>query len=188
MFVAYGTQAAVENGATAPAFTLSDIHGNKVSLADHAGKWVVLEWVNPGCPFVMKFYNAGAMQKLQQDAAAAGVVWLVINSTNPQHGDYQSPEKARAWTAEHKVKAPWLLDPDGKVGKAYGAVTTPHMYVISPEGKLVYQGAIDSIRSANSDDIAKADNFVLAALAEARAGKAVSRAMTRPYGCSIKYP
>jgi len=178
---------AVANGSAAPAFTLKDVAGKEVSLADFAGKYVVLEWVNPGCPFVKKFYDVGAMQRMQREAAAKDVVWLSINSTTPSHGDYMSPEQTAKYIAEKQVASTWLMDPEGTVGKAYDARRTPHMYVINPEGILIYQGAIDDNPSANPDDIAGALNYVTTALEQAMAGKPVSTDNTRPYGCSIKY-
>lgn len=180
-------RAEVSVGETAPAFTLKDASGKEVSLSDFAGKFVVLEWSNPSCPFVVKFYEPGAMQKLQAQAAEMGAVWLTVNSTHPSSGDYQKPEEAAAWAKEAGVKSTWLLDPEGTVGKAYGARNTPHMFVISPEGKVIYNGAIDSIRSSKSSDIEKADNYVMAALQQAKAGEAVKTPSTRPYGCSVKY-
>lgn len=179
--------AAVENGQTAPGFTLSDMNGQSVSLADYAGKTVVLEWINPGCPFVRKFYDEQHMPAFQKAAAEMGVVWLAINSTSPSNGDYMTPEVTREWAGKHGFAATWLLDPEGTVGKAYGARTTPHMFIISPDGKVVYQGAIDSVRDAKPSSIDGATNYVMDALKALAAGKAVPDAQTRPYGCSVKY-
>jgi peroxiredoxin len=180
--------AAVQVGEAAPAFTATDASGKTVSLADFKGRHVVLEWVNPGCPFVVKHYGSGNMQSTQKTANDKGVVWLAINSTNKDHGDYRAPESMQGWMQGHKAVAnATLMDSDGKVGRAYGARTTPHMYVIDPSGKLVYAGAIDSKPSANPADITSATNHVKAALAETLAGKAVSVASTKPYGCSVKY-
>lgn len=179
---------AVENGAAAPDFSLPTATGEVVTLSEHAGKVVVLEWVNPGCPFVKKFYSVGAMQRFQAEAAAKGVVWLAINSTNPAHGDYMDQAESAAWAAENGVNAPWLLDEDGAVGKAYGARTTPHIYIIDAAGKVVYQGAIDSIRDAKPSSIDEATNYVMEGLTAVLAGGSPEPAQTRPYGCSVKYP
>jgi len=183
-----GLAAAATVGQPAPAFTATDVSGKTVSLADFKGKHVVLEWVNPGCPFVVKHYGAGNMQATQKDAVAKGVVWLAVNSTAADHGDYRKPAEMAAWMQGHQAAATHtLMDADGKVGRAYGARTTPHMYVIDPKGTLVYAGAIDSKPTANPADIAGATNHVKQALAEATTGKPVSVAQTRPYGCSVKY-
>jgi peroxiredoxin len=181
------THAAVSNGAAAPDFTLKAADGSDVTLSALRGSWVVLEWVNPGCPFVVKFYNVGAMQKFQQQAIAMGARWLVINSTTPSHQDYMDNAKTRAYIADKNVQIPWLDDSAGTVGKAYDARTTPHMFIINPEGVVVYQGAIDSIRSANAADIDKAENYVMTALAAAMKGEPIANEQTRPYGCSVKY-
>ncbi|NDV62756.1 thioredoxin family protein [Puniceicoccales bacterium CK1056] len=179
--------AAVETGQVAPAFTLEDIEGNTVSLSEFAGKTVVLEWVNPGCPFVRKFYDNQDMPAFQKAAAEMGVVWLSINSTNPGHKDYLTNAAAASWASEHGFAATWLVDSDGKVGQAYGARTTPHMFIIDAEGKIAYQGAIDSVRDAKPSSIAGATNYVMDALKALDAGEPVSDAQTRPYGCSVKY-
>jgi peroxiredoxin len=175
-------------GQPAPAFTATDASGKTVSLADFKGKHVVLEWVNPGCPFVVKHYSSGNMQGTQKEATAKGVVWLAINSTAADAGDYLKPAEMAQWMQGQKAAATaTLMDADGKVGKAYGARTTPHMYIVDPQGKLVYAGGIDDKPSTNIADIAKATNHVKVALNETLAGKAVSQASTRPYGCSVKY-
>jgi len=179
--------AAVENGEKAPDFTLKTMTGEEVSLSDYSGKTVVLEWINPGCPFVRKFYTRGDMGKFQKEAAEMDVVWLAINSTNPGHRDYMSPAETKEWADEHDFKATWLMDPEGKVGEAYGARTTPHMYIIDKSGNVVYQGAIDSIRDADPDSIAKATNYVMDGLKAMKYGKDIPDAQTRPYGCSVKY-
>jgi peroxiredoxin len=179
--------AAVETGSMAPDFTLTDLKGNEVSLSDYKGQTVVLEWTNPGCPFVKKFYDKGHMGKFQEKAAEMDVVWLTINSTNPDHRDYLTDAESKAWAKKHGVASTWLKDADGKVGQAYGARTTPHMYIIDGSGKLVYQGAIDSIRDAKPSSVDEADNYVMAALASMAAGKPVADGNTRPYGCSVKY-
>lgn len=175
-------------GQPAPAFTAVDTAGKTVSLADFKGKHVVLEWVNPGCPYVVKHYGSGNMQGTQREATGKGVVWLSINSTATDASDYRKPADMAAWMQQQKAaSSTTLMDADGKVGRAYGARTTPHMYVIDPAGKLVYAGAIDSIPSSRQSDIANATNHVKVALSEALAGKPVSTPVTRPYGCSVKY-
>lgn len=175
-------------GQPAPAFTATDTSGKTVSLADFKGRHVVLEWVNPGCPYVQKHYNAANMQATQQAATAQGVVWLAINTTARDHVDYKAPADMAAWMKAHKAAATaTLMDSSGQVGRAYGARTTPQMFVINPAGLVVYAGAIDSKATANPADIATATNHVKAALTDTLAGKAVSVASTRPYGCSVKY-
>lgn len=180
--------AAAAIGQPAPAFTLTDTAGRTVSLADFKGKHVVLEWVNPGCPFVQKHYDAGNMQATQKGAAERGVVWLAINSTATSSRDYLAPAALASWMSNHKAAATaTLMDVDGKAGRAYGARTTPHMYVIDPQGRLVYAGAIDSRPTANPADIRTATNYVNQALADALAGRPVATPVTQPYGCTIKY-
>lgn len=181
------TWAAASVGQPAPGFTLNDTAGKPVRLADFKGRAVVLEWNNPGCPFVRKHYQ-GNMQALQKEAAAQGVVWLAINSTETASGDYLSPAQLARWMQD-KQAAPTatLMDEDGTAGRAYGARVTPHMYIVSAQGVLVYAGGIDSIPSARVDDIPKATNFVRQALAEIKAGKPVSVTTSQAYGCSVKY-
>ncbi len=176
-------------GQAAPDFSLTDVNGKAVKLSEFKGKTVVLEWTNPGCPFVVKHYGSNNMQSLQKDATAKGVVWLAINSTEKNHTDYLAPAKLNAkMNGEWKAAASYLLmDESGKVGQAYTAKTTPHMYVIDPSGKLVFAGGIDDKRSANPADVKTAKNFVRAALDETLAGKPVSVATATPYGCSVKY-
>jgi len=176
-------------GEPAPAFTLTDLDGKTHNLADYKGKTVILEWVNAECPFVVKHYDkSGNLPATQKAAAAEGAVWLQINSAAPgKQGDFDA-EKAKAWQAKHGVAGvPYFRDVDGTVGKAYGAKTTPHIFVINPEGVLVYNGAIDSIRSADPKDIEKAENYVKSALEALKAGKPIATPVTQPYGCSVKY-
>jgi len=188
VFAASGAAQAATVGQPAPAFTLKDASGKTVKLSDFKGKHVVLEWTNPGCPFVQKHYNSGNMPATQKDAMGKGVVWLSINSTEKASGDYLEPAKLVAWKQERKsAPSAVLMDEEGTVGKAYGARTTPHMYIVNPQGQLIYAGGIDSIPSARVDDIAKATNYVKQGVAEAVAGKKISAATTQPYGCSIKY-
>jgi peroxiredoxin len=180
--------AAQQNGKLAQDFKLTDAYGKTVQLSQFRGKTVVLEWHNPGCPFVQKHYNSGNMQAAQRAARAQGVVWLTINSGAPGKQGYQTGPTAQALIkADKMIVTHYLLDIKGVVGKAYGAKTTPHMYVIDKGGKLIYQGGIDDKPTANPADIKDARNHVLAALAEVKAGKPVSVASSRPYGCSVKY-
>lgn len=175
-------------GSAAPAFTLRDTAGRTVSLADFKGKTVVLEWLNPGCPYVQKHYRSANMQGTQREAVGQGVVWLSINSTTTEHSDYLAPAALAQWMKSQQAAASaTLMDSEGQVGRAYGARTTPHMYIIDARGTLVYAGAIDSKPSASVSDIAAATNHVKAALVETLAGKPVGLAQTRAYGCSVKY-
>ena len=175
-------------GQPAPAFTATDVNGKAVSLADFKGRTVVLEWVNPGCPFVQKHYRSANMQGTQQDAAAKGVVWLTISSTAADSEDFLAPAELEQWMrAQKAVPTATLMDSAGRIGRAYGARTTPHLYIIDPAGTLVYAGGIDNQPSTNVADIPGATNHVKAALAEALAGRPITQATTRPYGCSIKY-
>ncbi len=175
-------------GEPAPGFTLTDTNGKTHSLADLKGKTVVLEWWNYECPFVGKHYGSGNMQKLQKEWTAKGVVWLTVSSSAPGRQGYVDAAKANA-LMEEKGGAPSavLLDHDGKVGRAYGAKTTPHMFVIDGQGTVVYAGGIDDKPSTDRADVATAKNFVSAALAEVTAGKRVTTAISQPYGCGVKY-
>ncbi len=186
--IASAHAAAAAVGQPAPNATRKDAAGKTVRLSDYKGKHVVLEWTNPGCPFVRKHYDSGNMQSTQRESTGKGVVWLAINSTEKASSDYLEPGKLAAWMSQQK-SAPTavLMDEDGIAGQAYGARTTPHMYIVDPAGKLIYAGGIDSIPSGNVDDIKKATNYVRQALGETLAGKQVSAAATRPYGCTIKY-
>ena len=175
-------------GQPAPAFSVTDTAGKTVSLADFKGRTVVLEWVNPGCPYVRKHYDSANMQGTQKGAADKGVVWLAVNSTHPSHYDYRKPADLAAWMQSQKAAATHtLMDADGKVGRAYGARTTPHMYIVDAKGTLAYAGGIDDKPSSNPADTKTARNHVSAALADIAAGRPVAQAATRPYGCSIKY-
>lgn len=180
--------AAATVGQPAPAFELRDTGGKPVRLADFKGRTVVLEWTNPGCPFVVKHYGSFNMQALQKDAKGQDVVWLTINSTAKGHGDYLEPTALAAkYTAWGAAPAAMLMDESGQVGRAYGARTTPHMVVVDANGVLVYAGGIDDKRSTDPADVKTAKNFVRAALADVKAGKPVATPTTTPYGCSIKY-
>lgn len=186
--IAAPVSAAAVVGKPAPNFTLPDVNGKRVSLSAFRGKTVVLEWHNPVCPFVKKHYGSGNMQKTQAAAAREGVVWLTINSSAPGKEGNMGAAEAKALLA--KVGAhpsAYLLDPGGTVGHAYEAKTTPHMYVVNKAGTLVYAGGIDDKPTANPADIKGARNYVLAALSDLKAGKGISVATSRPYGCSVKY-
>jgi len=172
----------VDVGDTAPAFTLSDSAGNSVSLADFKGKIVVLEWVNPDCPFVKRHYQEGTMKNLTSAySESMDVVWLTINSTN-----YMDAAANAAFAKKEGITWPILVDQDGTVGHAYGAATTPHMFVIDAEGTVVYNGAIDDDPRGNMETGART-NYVSDALNDIAAGKTVSTPETKPYGCSVKY-
>ncbi len=188
--VASAAFAAATVGEMAPAFKATDaITGKTISNSELMGKTVVMEWNNFGCPFVKKFYSVGAMQELQANATKEGVVWVTVNSSAAgKEGHLKDAAEAKAAIAENKLKSShYLLDHDGSIGKAFGAKTTPHMFVINKEGKIAYQGAIDNKSSADSADIASATNYVTAALASLKAGTAIKTSVTQPYGCSVKY-
>lgn len=177
-----------EIGKPAPAFTLEGADGKTHSLADAKGKIVVLEWTNPGCPFVQKYYEPGEMQKLQKAAVEKGIVWYRVNSSAPGRDGAQTAKQTAAYEKSNNVAATAsLIDPTGEVGHAYNALSTPHLYVIAADGTLAYSGAIDNMPTPNSADIAKAKNYVTQALAEIEAGKPVSEPSTKSYGCSVKY-
>lgn len=180
--------AAAVVGQPAPEFTLTDSTGKAHSLSSFKGKFVVLEWNNFDCPFVVKHYESGNMQKLQKTYTGKDVVWLTVNSSAAGKQGHLQPAEVAGKLAERKAApSAYLLDADGKAGKAYGARTTPHMYVIDPKGTLVYAGGIDDKPSTDVADIAGARTHVAAALDEALAGKPVSVASSTPYGCSVKY-
>ena len=175
-------------GSPAPDFSLVDSNGKTHKLSEHKGKYVVLEWTNPGCPFVRKHYDSGNVQKVQAEFVKKGVVWLAVDSSAPGKEGYLEGDSAKkAKSGDYTDTTALLLDPDGKIGHLYGATNTPHMYIVDPEGKLIYSGAIDSIASADKNDIAKANNYVRVALDEAMGGKPVTKASSKAYGCSVKY-
>jgi peroxiredoxin len=181
-------EAETKVGAAAPDFSLPDASGAQVSLASFKGKNVVLEWFNPGCPFVKKFYRNGDMQRFQEQVLNNGGVWLTISSSAAGKQGHITPEEAQEVVSQNKIRSSaLLLDSNGAVGKTYGARTTPHMFVIDAKGTLVYDGAIDSEPSTDSSDIAGATNYVLSALEALKKGRPVSPASTDPYGCSVKY-
>lgn len=183
---AWALQAKV--GKAAPDFTLSDADGKDVSLSSFKGKTVALEWTNRECPYVKKHYGAGNMQRLQKDYTGKGVVWLTINSGAPgKQGHVDGAGAKKVVAADGAAPTKYLLDPTGRVGKLYGAKTTPHMYVVDAKGVLRYAGAIDSIPSADPDDIKTAKNYASSALDAVLAGNDVEEPSTRPYGCGVKY-
>jgi len=185
---ACGSGAAPRVGEPAPDFEGVDTRGEVHRLADYRGKIVVLEWTNHDCPFVRKHYGAGNMQDQQREAAAQGVVWLSVISSAPGKQGHVSPQEADELTRKRDAHPDAvILDPEGKIGRSYAAKTTPHMFIIDAAGTLVYMGGIDSISSANPDDIPRATQYVRVALQEMAAGKPVSSAVTKPYGCSVKY-
>jgi cytochrome oxidase Cu insertion factor (SCO1/SenC/PrrC family) len=180
--------ASPEVGKRAPDFTLTDLSGRKHELSDLKGKFVVLEWVNFGCPFVRKHYGSENMQKLQKEVVDKGVVWLSICSSAPGKQGNESPDAAKSGLARFGSAATaYLVDADGKVGRLYKAKTTPEMFVINPEGVLIYAGAIDDKPTPDPSTVAGSNNYVEAALNEATSGKSVSVPSTKPYGCSVKY-
>jgi len=175
-------------GTAAPDFSLTDSNGKAHSLSQYKGKYVVLEWFNPECPFVKKHYGSDNMQKLQQEYTSKGVVWLTIDSNAPGAEGNMTPEQAQKIMSSWKThQTALLLDPESNVARSYGAKNTPDMIVINPEGKIVYEGAIDNKPTPNPNDIPSSTNYVKAALDESLAGKPVSNPTTKPYGCSVKY-
>lgn len=183
-----GSAVAATPGGAAPDFSIADTAGKPVKLSDFKGKFIVLEWTNPECPFVQKHYVSQNMQALQKEWAAKDVVWLSINSTNQSSSEFKTPQQMSEWMkGKDAAQKATLIDATSAAGKAYAAKTTPHMFVIDPAGKVLYNGAIDDKRSANPADAKTAKNYVRAALTEATAGKPVTVASTTPYGCTVKY-
>ena len=185
---ALATVSAKEVGKAAPDFSVQDVSGKTVSLADYKGKVVVLEWFNPGCPFVKKHYESGNLPKLQEAYKAKDVIWLTVSSAAKGKDAYLEPSKLSeaAKDAGNKATAV-VLDPDGKFGKAYDAKVTPHMFIINKEGTLAYSGAVDSLATSEQEDVAKADKLFANALDNVLAGKPVENAKNQPYGCGVKY-
>ncbi|MBJ7535634.1 thioredoxin family protein [Rhodomicrobium vannielii ATCC 17100] len=180
--------AAPEIGNPAPDFSATDSNGKAVRLSDYRGKTVVLEWTNDGCPYVQKHYSTNNIQSLQKDAAAKGVVWLsVISSAPGEQGAVSGADANKLSEKRGAAPAAVLLDPEGKVGRAYDARTTPHMFIVNGDGTLVYMGGIDDKPTATPSDVKGAKNYVRAALDDLAAGKPVATPVTRPYGCSVKY-
>jgi hypothetical protein len=181
-------EAAVETGAQAPAFSVQDASGATRTLAEFRGRTVILEWTNHGCPYVRKHYDSGNMQTLQREATADGIVWLqVISSAPGEQGHLDGAGALARVRTDNAAPTATLLDPTGVMGRAYGARNTPHMFIVSPQGVLVYQGAIDDRPSARPSSLEGANNYVRAALADLEAGRPVQVAETTPYGCSVKY-
>jgi peroxiredoxin len=179
---------AASAGQTAPEFVVNDSAGNAVRLADYHGKFVVLEWTNPECPFVQKHYNSANMPALQKEWGAKDVVWLTINSTNRSSSEFKNGAQMNSWMQAHgAAQKAVLIDADSATGMKYAAKTTPHMFVIDPKGEIVYAGAIDDKRSTRLEDAKTATNYVRVALNEAMAGKPVTTPNTAPYGCTVKY-
>ncbi len=180
--------AAQTPGQAAPAFTVTDAAGKPTSLADYKGKYVVLEWTNPECPFVRAQYDAATMQALQKEAVGRDVAWLSVNSTNQGHYEFKSGPQMSAWLKQQGA-APTtvLIDSTSETGRKYAAKTTPHMFVIDPAGMVVYNGAIDDRRTSRAEDRTTAKNYVRLALNDVAAGRPVAVASTPPYGCSVKY-
>lgn len=175
-------------GSPAPAFTGTDTHGQTHNLSDYRGKFVVLEWTNRDCPFTKKQYDSGNMQALQKQWTAKGVVWLTILSSARGEQGYMTTAEENAWIAKvHAAPTAAILDPSGSIGHEYEAKTTPHMFIIDPAGKLIYEGAIDDHPTTDVADVPASKNYVSAALDQAMSGKPIAVAFTRPYGCSVKY-
>ena len=179
---------AVKVGDSAPDFTGTDSHGQSHKLSDYRGKFVVLEWHNNGCPFTKKHYESGNMQRLQKQWTDKGVVWLTVISSSPGSQGYVTADQENDYIQRmHAAPTAALLDPKGEIGHLYGAKTTPHMFVINPQGQIIYNGAIDDKPTPDLSDVNGAKNYVSEALQESMAGQAVAVATTRPYGCSVKY-
>lgn len=181
-------QTAAKVGAPAPVFQAVDADGKTRSLSEFAGKTVILEWTNADCPYVRKHYNSATMQTLQKDMTREGAVWLsVVSSPVGEQGHVEGPQATELTVKRDAAPTAVLLDPDSKVARAYGATTTPHMYIIDPKGTLAYMGAIDDKPSSNAASLAGAKSYVRQAMAELKAGKPVSEAATKAYGCAVKY-
>lgn len=188
LLFAASAAAAPKLGEPAPAFTLPGSDGKSHALSQYQGKYVVLEWTNHECPFVRKHYTSGNMQGLQKELTGKGAVWLsIVSSAKGKQGHVDAQTAAELTASRKAAPTAVLLDPSGDVGRKYEAKTTPHMYVVAPDGKLIYMGGIDSIPSADTEDIAKATPYVKVALGEHMAGKPVANATTKPYGCAVKY-
>jgi len=173
----------------APDFTATDSNGNVHKLSEYRGKFVVLEWTNRGCPYTQKHYNSGNMQRLQKEWTSKGVIWLTVVSSAPGKQGYVTGTEENAYLKQvNAAPTAVLLDPTGQLGHLYDAKTTPHIFIINPQGTLIYNGAIDDRPTTDLADVNGAKNYVTAALDEATSGKPVSLATSSPYGCSVKYP
>src|ERR1700683_1996140 len=189
ILLAFSTVWAARVGERAPDFTATDSNRQIHHLSDYQGKFVVLEWTNRGCPYTQKQYSSGNMQRLQQEWTSKGVVWLTVLSSAPGKQGYLTGHEENDYLKQvNAAPTAVLLDPTGSLGHLYDAKTTPHMYIINPQGTLIYNGAIDDKPTTDVSDVPGAKNYVTAALDEAVAGKPVSVSTTRPYGCSVKYP
>jgi len=189
MMIALPAVWAAKVGEAAPDFTATDSNGNVHELSEYRGKFVVLEWTNRGCPYTQKHYNSGNMQRLQKEWTAKGVIWLTVASSAPGKQGYVTAAEENAYLKQvNAAPTAVLLDPTGALGHLYDAKTTPHIFIINPQGTLIYNGAIDDRPTTDVSDINGAKNYVTAALNEATSGKPVSVATSRPYGCSVKYP
>jgi hypothetical protein len=175
-----------ETGKPAPAFTAQGIDGKPIRLADYRGKTVVIEWTSPVCPFTIKKYEKGAMQALQRQARASGYVWLVVNTSAKGMPGYLSPAQAKARIAKQKMTVSGFILDDGRLGRLYGAKATPQVFIVAPDGRLVFQGGVDD--DAFAQDGPKAVAAVRAAMADLKAGRSVAVADVRPYGCPVEYP
>jgi len=172
----------------APDFKGEDSNGKTQTLSQYKGKFVVLEWANQGCPYDGKHYHSGSMQSLQKEWTGKGVIWLSVISSAPGQQGYVTPAEEQEYLKKvHAVPTAAILDPTGSIGKLYGAKTTPHIFIVDPTGKLIYQGAIDDKPTPDQEDLKGADNYLNDALHAAMAGKPVAKQVTRPYGCSVKY-
>jgi peroxiredoxin len=179
---------AAKVGTSAPAFQGIDGEGKAISLEQFKGKYVVLEWYNKNCPYVKAQYGSGSMQKTQAEWTGKGVVWLSIASSAPGKEGYMDAEEVKKdLENSHSARTALIVDADGKIGKAYDAKTTPHMFVIDPQGKLIYNGAIDNHQTTESSEVPKSTNYVSLALSEAMAGKKLTKQSSKPYGCGVKY-
>jgi len=188
LLAASGAMAQAVVGKPAPAFTATDVTGKTVALSNYKGKFVVLEWTNPDCPFVGKHYNGGSMPATQRRAVAEDVAWLSIQ-TIPNDHDHKAVARLQAWQkSKNASPTATIVDSDGSIARAYRAKATPHMYIVDPKGTLIYAGAIDSKPSTDPADIKTATNYVSQALDEAMAGKPVSRPSSQAYGCAVEYP
>jgi len=189
VFCALPMARAARVGERAPDFSVADTNGKVEKLSDYAGKFVVLEWSNRGCPYTQKHYNSGNMQRLQREWTQRGVIWLTVISSAPGKQGYVTAADENSWLKQiNAAPTAALLDPMGTLGHLYDAKTTPQMFVINPQGTLAYDGAIDDKPTTDWADIGRAKNYLSQALEEGMAGKAVSTPTSRPYGCSVKYP
>jgi peroxiredoxin len=188
ILIAFSAVWAARVAEPAPDFTATDTNGKVHKLSEYRGKFVVLEWSNRGCPYTQKHYNSGNMQRLQQEWTGRGVIWLTVISSAPGKQGYVTASEENAYMKQvNAVPTAVLLDPTGALGHLYGAKTTPHIFIINPQGTLIYNGAIDDRPTTDPADVNGAKNYLSAALDEATSGKPVSSPTSRPYGCSVKY-